>query len=70
MEQRAKCMGDRPVSLTTSMYFDMKIWMIRLEIRVESGNCQTIQIFENMEIQINFWFFSNNSIEKKLPDPL
>jgi hypothetical protein len=53
MEQRAKCMGDRPVSLTTSMYFDMKIWMIRLEIRVESGNCQTIQIFENMEIQKN-----------------
>jgi hypothetical protein len=38
----------------------MKMGVIRLEIRVESGNYKTIQIFGNMEIQKNpkKWAFS------------
>jgi hypothetical protein len=39
--------GDRPGSLTMSMYFDMRIEVIR----DYSGNCQTIQISKNREIQ-------------------
>jgi hypothetical protein len=55
-------MGARHGSLTTSVYFDMKMGVIRLEIRVESGNYKTIQIFGNMEIQKNpkkMGFFNN-----------
>jgi hypothetical protein len=40
-------MDDRPESLTTSMYFDMRIWVIR----DKSGICHTIQISKNTEIQ-------------------
>jgi hypothetical protein len=42
-------MGDRPGSETMSIYFDMRIWVIR----DWSGNCQTIQISKNREILKN-----------------
>jgi hypothetical protein len=59
-------MGDQLGSLTTSIYFNMRIGVIR----VKSGNCQTIQIFENIEIQKNkkIGIFFNN-YTRNSPDP-